>query len=111
MQPDDPEIVPGPSEVEGRRGQPLMLLCGTNLDGNPRPTISWIDPKGRTVQNSSHYRYIDDAMGVVLNLSCLSHYDVGNWMCVLSSAIMSSSPPVIMASKTIEIFVYLQGRQ
>lgn len=101
---DDPSIIPGVFEVEGTIGQSLILTCGTKVNGNPRPAITWLNPHGSNVENSSSFRHFDDEMGVRLNLSCVSFADIGNWTCVLSAPMVD----LPVRQKRIGIYLYVQ---
>ena len=40
-------IPPGSESVAVLEGESVTLVCGTNLTGNPIPTITWTDNTGR----------------------------------------------------------------
>ena len=79
---DGPEIEYGPTERAVRLGDPLMLLCGTGLDSNPRATVMWLDPAGGVVADNDRYDLIQDDAGIVrLDFNRTIDTDMGIWTC------------------------------
>lgn len=62
----------------------LSLICGTELDSNPRANITWTAPDGTTVMNDSQY-YLENGPGIVrLSIANTSLYDSGMWQCEIT---------------------------
>ncbi len=62
----------------------MSLLCGTHLQSNPDPIISWWDPRGDLVTASDRFSFINDATGVRLNIINATEVDNGTWVCNLT---------------------------
>ena len=59
----------------------LSLVCGTGLDSNPQPTITWTDPDGITIADNAQY-HLDNGPNVVrLNFTQVFSSDIGVWGC------------------------------
>lgn len=64
--------------------QPLSLLCGTELMGNPAPSIEWFDPNNESVSNTFREELSnDDETGIRLNISDALEVDDGIWTCII----------------------------
>ena len=62
-------------------GDPVSLICGYNLDSNPRANITWMNPKKRPVNTGGSFVLDDDPKVVRLNISSASSSDNGTWIC------------------------------
>ena len=60
----------------------MTLICGRNLQSNPRPTITWFDPDGNERLATENYSQ-DDRTDVMLNIKKVDRRDRGKWKCVL----------------------------
>ena len=60
----------------------VTLICGRNLQSNPRSTITWFDPNGTKVVATENYSQ-DDRTDVVLNIKKVDRRYRGQWTCVL----------------------------
>lgn len=60
----------------------VTLICGRNLQSNPRPTITWFDPNGTKVVATENYSQ-DDQTDVILNIEKVDRSYRGQWTCVL----------------------------
>ena len=76
---DGPDILPGPMQVAVRLGDPLSLVCGTNLMSNPSAAITWRDPNG--VVDNTRYDLVNDGTGIRLNFTNTISSDTGTWTC------------------------------
>ncbi len=62
-------------------GGALELVCGTGLESNPPATITWRDPQGDIVTNSTRYTLVNDGTGVRLLFATAISTDIGMWTC------------------------------
>ncbi len=62
-------------------GEALELVCGTGLESNPPATITWRDPQGEIVVNSTRYILVNDESGVKLLFAAIILSDIGEWTC------------------------------
>ena len=64
-----------------RLGDCLSLVCGTGLDSNPQPTITWTAPD-RTVITDGPRHSLDNRPEIVrLNFTSTILSDAGMWSC------------------------------
>ena len=61
----------------------ITLVCGRGVNGNPPPTISWIDNNGTTVSNGTS---ISGATTLSLTVSGVTRYQAGNWTCTVENS-------------------------
>lgn len=82
-----PSIVPGISEQGAALDSSFSLLCGTNLQGNPTPHVSWLDPKGNNISLIGNPRYHPHIHGteVMLEIKNFNFLDQGIWTCILQT--------------------------
>ena len=87
-----PVITAGGSQVVAVQGQPfpVSLKCGTNLRGNPFPTVQWKSSNGTVVTSGGRYAMDNGPSNVQLNISNVDWNSNGTWMCILSNGILSS---------------------
>eukprot|EP00731_Ephydatia_muelleri_P011653 Em0006g547a len=87
-----PVITAGGSQVVAVQGQPfpVSLQCGTNLRGNPFPTVQWKSSNGTVVTSGGRYSMDNGPSNVQLNISNVDWNSNGTWMCILSNGILSS---------------------
>ena len=85
-------ITAGRSQVAAVQGQPfpVSLQCGTNLRGNPFPTVQWKSSNGTVVTSGGRYAMDNGPSNVQLNISNVDWNSNGTWMCILSNGILSS---------------------
>ena len=61
-------------------GDSVSLICGTGLDSNPQPTITWTAPDGTTIVNN--VKYNDNGTDILkLNITNITLTDAGEWRC------------------------------
>ena len=53
-------------------------MCASRVDGNPTPTISWMDNNGTTVSDRTG---ISGSTTLSLMVSSVTCYQAGNWTC------------------------------
>ena len=61
----------------------MSLICGYNLDSNPKAAITWTDPQWKPVKASNLIILDDGPMVVRLNISNASNSDNGTWTCTV----------------------------
>jgi len=77
-----PDITLGASVVATLEGDNATLICGTNLTGNPEPTIQWMDNNNTEVRrNDSRFVFNDGPEIVSLDISNVTVEDDGMWIC------------------------------
>jgi len=64
-------------------GGNITVLCGRDVNGNPPPTISWLDNNGSTVSSGTS---ISGATTLSLTISGVTHYQAGNWTCTVENS-------------------------
>ena len=79
---DPPSFVTqGPTRHYILLGDSLSLVCGTGLDSNPQPTITWIAPDGITIVDNARYEFDNGPDIVKLNFTNTVLSDAGVWTC------------------------------
>ena len=72
----------GPTERYVLLGDPLSLVCGTNLDSNPQATITWTASDATTIRmNGGRYTLENGPDIVRLSFSTTMLIDSGVWRC------------------------------
>ena len=64
-------------------GGNTTLVCASRVNGNPTPTISWMDNNGTTVSEETG---ISGSTTVSLTVSGVTRYQAGNWTCTAENA-------------------------
>ena len=80
---DPPEFVEpevGASVLEGGN---ITLVCASRVNGNPTPTISWMDNNGTTVSGGTG---ISGSTTLSLTISSVTCYQAGNWTCTAENS-------------------------
>ena len=72
------------------QGQPVTLVCGTNLRSNPPSTIQWGDNNGTALSAGWRYFFGNGSDMVYLNLFSTALSDNGTWTCILNNGIFAS---------------------
>ena len=65
-------------------GGDITLVCGNSANGNPTPTISWMDNNGTTVSDGSG---ISGADTLMLTITSVTRNYTGNWTCSVENSI------------------------
>ena len=74
----------GPTRQFVRMGDSASLVCGTDLDsGNPQATITWTDPDGTRVIDSTRFTLDNGPSFVRLNFTSATIADNGVWRCAV----------------------------
>ena len=64
-------------------GGNITLMCASGVNGNPTPTISWMDNNGSTVSNGTS---ISGATTLSLTVSSVTRYQAGSWTCTVANS-------------------------
>ena len=84
-------------------GQPVTLVCGTNLRSNPPSTIQWRDNNGTLLSAGGRYVFGNGSDFVHLNISSTALSDNGTtWTCILNNG--------VFASRTMSIVLFVIGK-
>ena len=59
-------------------------MCASGVDGNPTPTISWMDNNGTTASDGTG---ISGATTLSLTVSGVTRYQAGNWTCTAENSL------------------------
>ena len=79
-----PNITLGPSIAAAVSGDNVTLICGTNVTGNPEPTIEWIDNNNTEVNRSDgRFVFVDGPEIVSLIVYNVTEEDEGVWRCIV----------------------------
>ena len=81
---DGPFLSEGPREYYVLLGDSVTLICGYNLDSNPKAVITWIDPLQKPVANNSNYQQHNGPELVQLNIPRVGKSHSGTWKCNIS---------------------------
>ena len=68
-------------------GEPVTIICGTNLRSSQPSTIQWIDNNGTLLSPGGKYVFGNTSDIVHLNISSTALSDKGNWTCVLNNGL------------------------
>ncbi len=79
-----PSIERGPEQRAIPVGEPLSLVCGTNLMSNPQASIRWIDNQGVDVTSPSRLNTFANNTLVSLEFDNTTSQDTGTWSCVVT---------------------------
>ena len=106
---DGPDVVQGPAERAVRLGDPVMLLCGTDLDSNPQATVRWTSPAGQPITNNDRYDLTQNNAGTVrLDFTNATIGDRGIWVCNITVSAMQVSQPnsdMLLSETTVGTFI------
>ena len=80
---DPPEFVGPEVDTAVLEGGNITLVCATGVNGNPTPTISWMDNNGTTVSDGTG---ISGATTLSLTVSGVTNYQAGNWTCTAENS-------------------------
>ena len=90
-----------PAQIEGSgdtqgvifEGGDITLVCGTSVDGNPTPTISWTDNNGTTVSDGSGISGSDTLMLTITNVT---RNHSGNWTCSVENSVRDEERQIML---------------
>ena len=71
----------------------MSLPCGTQLQSNPAPSLSWWDPEGDLVIGDDYVVLVNNATGLRLNFFNTTEADNGRWTCNLTVAAQNVNVP------------------
>ena len=64
----------------------ITLVCGTNIVGNPTPTISWMNNNGVIVSDGNG---VSGSMTLSLTVTSVTRDQAGNWTCTVANSLGS----------------------
>ena len=64
-------------------GSNTTLVCASRVNGNPTPTISWMDNNGTTVSDGTG---ISGSTTLSLTVFSVTRYQAGNWTCTAENS-------------------------
>ena len=80
-----PDIAPpGDTQRAVLEGSNITLVCGSSVDGNPTPTISWTDNNGTAVSDGPE---ISGSNTLMLAITSVTHNQTGNWTCNVKNSV------------------------
>jgi hypothetical protein len=62
-------------------GDSVTLVCGTDLTGNPIPTVVWRDSSGSEVSSGGRFTLSSGREVVSITVNITNREDAGNWTC------------------------------
>ena len=80
---DPPEFVGPEADTAVLEGGIITLVCASGCNGNPPPTISWMDNNGSAVFDGTG---ISGATTLSLTVSSVTRYQAGNWTCTVENS-------------------------
>ena len=80
---DRPEFVGPEVDTAVLDGGIIILVCASGVNGNPTPTISWMDNNGSAVSDRTG---ISGATTLSLTVSGVTRYQAGNWTCTAENS-------------------------
>ena len=83
-------------------GQPVTLVCGTNLRSNPPATIQWRDNNGAVLSVGGRYVFGNGYDIVHLNISSTGSSDNDTWSCILNNG--------VFAPLTVNVLLFVIGK-
>ena len=81
---DPPEFIGPEVDTSVLEGGNITLVCARDVNGNPPPTISWMDDNGTTVSDGTG---ISGSTTLRLTVSGVTHYQAGNWTCTAENTL------------------------
>ncbi len=104
-----PSIERGPEQRAIQVGQPLSLVCGTNLMSNPQATSRWMDNLGVDVTSGYRLNTFGNSTLVSLEFNNTMSQDTGTWSCVVTVNVTEVTPSVTIGEVTIDISLTVVG--
>ena len=80
---DPPEFVGPEVDTAVLEGGNVILMCASGVNGNPTPTISWMDNNRSAVSDRTG---ISGATTLSLTVSGVTRYQAGNWTCTAENS-------------------------
>ena len=80
---DPPEFVGAEVDASVLEGGNITLVCANRVDGNPAPTISWMDNSGTTVSDGTG---ISGSTTLSLTITGVTRSQAGNWTCTAENS-------------------------
>ena len=81
---DPPEFVGAEVDASVLEGGNITLVCASSVNGNPIPTISWMDNNGTTVSDGTG---ISGSTTLRLTVSGVTRHQAGNWTCTAENSL------------------------
>ena len=94
-------------------GDTVTLICGTGLIGNPKPTVAWTNPQGRSVQGNEGRYVLSTKPDVTLTINGITENDGAIWKCTVevnSNDLSVACPDPNAPNRTLEIKVVVIGK-
>ena len=89
-----PEIDrPGDTQRAVLEGGDITLVCGSNVDGNPIPTISWTDNNGTAVSDGPEFSGSNTLM---LAITGVTRNQTGNWTCNVENSVANFERQILL---------------
>ena len=89
-----PDIAPpGDTQRAVLEGGDITLVCGSSVDGNPTPTISWTDNNGTTVSDGPE---ISGSNTLMLAITNVTRNQTGNWTCNVENSVTNFERQILL---------------
>ena len=89
-----PDIAPpGDTQRAVLEGGDITLVCGSSVDGNPTPTISWTDNNGTAVSDGPG---ISGSNTLMLAITSVTRSHTGNWTCSVENSVSNIDRQIVL---------------
>ena len=105
---DPPEFVGSEVDASVLEGGNITLVCASRVNGNPPPTISWMDNNGTTVSDGTG---ISGSTTLSLTVSSVTRYQAGNWTCTAENSLDSAPRQISLTVVGECVCVCANGRE